>query len=154
MKLNYLLIPIITFLTAFVGGCFTSSGMEWYRTINLPAWTPPGSVIGMVWTVIFILSTIAALIVWNTSERNTVFWVIIAMFLCNALLNIGWCYIFFGKHLIGLAIIEAAVLDISVIILIILIWKSSVIASLLFFPYAVWVAFATYLTYTIWMLNR
>jgi len=37
MKLNYIIIPLIVFLVAFIGGLITSGGLEaWYQTINLP----------------------------------------------------------------------------------------------------------------------
>ena len=57
MKLNYFLIPLVAFLTAYIGGRITGGGMAWYKAIRLPSWTPPGGVIGAVWTTIFILST-------------------------------------------------------------------------------------------------
>jgi len=153
MKINYIIIPLITVLVAVVGSWLTSGGMEWYGTINLPEWTPAGSVIGAVWTTIFILTTLSALIVWSRANRNRRFWWIIVIFLINAFLNVFWSFLFFSQHLIGPAIWEAGLLDASVIALIILIWPISRLASILLVPYAGWVAFATYLTYTVWLLN-
>lgn len=153
MKLNYITIPLMTILVAGVGSWLTSSGMDWYGTINLPEWTPAGSVIGAVWTTIFILTTLSALIVWSRANRNRRFWWIIVIFLINAFLNVFWSFLFFSQHLIGPAIWEAGLLDASVIALIILIWPISRLASILLVPYAGWVAFATYLTYTVWLLN-
>ncbi len=157
MKPNYIIIPLITILTSVTGSFFTSQGMDWYKTINLPAWTPEGSFIGGVWTTIFILTTISALIVWNKSSKtpfNKRLRRIIIIFIANAALNVFWSFLFFTSHLIGLAVLEAVLLDISVIILIILIWPISKLASILLLPYAGWVAFATYLTYVIWTLNK
>lgn len=155
LKLNYLIIPLITLVVSVVGSTFTSGGMEWYKTINLPAWTPPGSIIGAVWTTIFILTAISALIVWNNiSHKNKIFNKIIAVFLLNAFLNVLWSFIFFSQHLIGPAVVEAAVLGLSVIALIILIYPYSKSAALLLAPYAIWVTFATYLTYAIYLVNQ
>lgn len=153
MKLNYIIIPLIVFLVAFAGSLITSGGMDWYKTINLPAWTPPGSVIGAVWTTIFILSAISALIVWNGFSRGRRFSWIFIIFIINALLNIFWSYLFFGKNLFYFAFWEAGFLFISVILLVILIRPVSRLAAILLYPYAIWVAFAAYLTYTVWMLN-
>jgi len=153
MKLNYIIIPLIVFLVAFAGSLITSGGMDWYKTINLPAWTPPGSVIGAVWTTIFILSAISALIVWNRFPRGRRFSWIFIIFIINALLNIFWSYLFFGKNLLDFAFWEAGFLFISVVLLVILIRPVSRLAAILLYPYAIWVAFATYLTYAAWMLN-
>ncbi|HPI78245.1 MAG TPA: tryptophan-rich sensory protein, partial [bacterium] len=65
MKLNQIVIIGVVLLLSFAGGQFTSSGMDWYRTIQLPEWTPPGSVIGIVWTTIYILTAISAIIAWR-----------------------------------------------------------------------------------------
>jgi len=155
MKPNYLIIPLITILVSVTGSSFTSSGIGsgWYDSIAKPSWTPPGSVIGAVWTTIFILSTISAILVWNKAKRDTRFRWIIGIFLANAVLNVFWSFLFFGQGLLGLAVWEAALLDATVIALVILIWRTSRIASLLLVPYAAWVAFATYLTYTVWSMN-
>ncbi|MBU0476896.1 tryptophan-rich sensory protein [Patescibacteria group bacterium] len=153
MKPNYIIIPLVTFFVAAIGSWFTSGGMEWYETINLPTWTPPGSVIGVVWTTLFILAAISALIVWNKAQRNNRFWRIIVLFLANAGLNIFWSFLFFNQYLIGPAVWEAGLLGLSVIVLVILIWPISRWASALLVPYAIWVAFASFLTFTIWTLQ-
>lgn len=155
MKLNYVIIPIVTILTAVIGSQFTSAGLgSWYRSINLPSWTPPGQVIGLVWTTIFTLSTIAALILWNTPSAKAKLPLFAGIFLLNAVLNVLWSYLFFSQHQIGAAIFEAILLDLTVIALIILAWPISRLASALLMPYAAWVAFASYLTYSVWKLNR
>lgn len=150
MKLNYIIIPLIVFLVAVIGSYFTGTGMDWYETINLPSWTPPGFIIGAVWTVIFILSAFSALIVWNKPERN---WLIVLVFLINAGLNVFWSFLFFNQHLIGAAFSEAVLLDITVFILIFTIWPVSKLASLLLVPYALWTTFASFLTLFVWLIN-
>ncbi|MDD4319356.1 MAG: tryptophan-rich sensory protein [Candidatus Peribacteraceae bacterium] len=162
---SYLIIPLLAFVTATVGGFFTNVGLDsWYLALPKPAWTPPGGVIGSVWTVLYILATISALIVWNnirrvsahaerTKKRDARFWWIIAVFVLNAFLNAFWSYVFFYRHWLGAAIIEAAALGLSVVVLMVLIWPRSKTASLLLLPYALWVGFATYLTYSVWILN-
>jgi tryptophan-rich sensory protein len=148
-KIGYILIPLIVFLVATIGSFFTGTGMDWYDTINLPSWTPPGYFIGIVWTIIFLLSTISALIVWG-KPRN---WLVITVFLINAFLNVFWSYLFFNQHLIGAAFFEAIILDVTVFILIFKIWPISRLASMLLIPYGLWGAFASFLTLVVWILN-
>lgn len=153
MKLNYIIIPLIAILTSTVGGYFTGLGMDWYDTLARPDFTPPGSFIGMVWTIIYILSTISALIVWNKFRRDRSFWWIIGLFIVNAILNAAWTLIWFANQSFLGGFIEMIILEATVIALIVLIWPKSRLASLLLFPYAGWVAFATYLAYVIWQYN-
>ncbi len=155
MKANHIVIPLVTVAVAVVGSSFTSSGLgSWYRSIHLPTWTPPGSIIGLVWTTIFILSTASALLLWNGSDSKARLPLLTGLFLLNAALNVLWSYLFFSRHLIGLAVWEAAALDATVIALVVIAWPLSRLASALLMPYAAWGAFATYLTYTVWKLNR
>lgn len=153
MKKYYIIIPAITLIVALVGNIITSNGMDWYNTISLPSWTPAGSIIGFVWATIFILSTISAIIVWGRVQQKQRV-IIYSVFGINAVLNIFWSVLFFRLHFIQLAIWEAALLGLTVYILIVLIWKHSKQAAYLLVPYAVWVSFATYLTYSVWLLNR
>jgi tryptophan-rich sensory protein len=153
MKLNYFIIPLITIVTAWLGSYLTSGGMTWYKTINLSVWIPSGAFIGAVWTVLFILATISALIVWNSEISDERLALIVIVFILNALLNVGWSLLFFNLHFIGWAVLEAGILGLSVLALIILIWPISALASVLLIPYAIWVAFATYLTYSVYLLN-
>lgn len=153
MKKNYFFIPLIMIIVSALGSLITSNNMDWYNALAVPSFTPPGSVIGAVWTVIFILATISALLVWNSAERNKVFKWIVALFILNAVLNVLWSYIFFGQQMVLFSIIEMILLNITVIVLIILIWPISKLASSLLIPYAVWVTFATFLAYQIFILN-
>lgn len=153
MKINYFTIPLITIIVAFLGSWLTSGGMKWYKTLNLPKIAPPGSFIGTVWTIIYILSTISALIFWNKARANPRFNFIATIFIVNAILNVFWSFIFFNQHLILASIIEMIILDLTVIVLIFLLYPLSKLASILLLPYATWVAFATYLAYQILVLN-
>ncbi|MCX6708598.1 MAG: tryptophan-rich sensory protein, partial [Candidatus Woesearchaeota archaeon] len=122
MALNYIIIPLIAVIVAVVGGYLTSGDMAWYKTLKLPSVAPPGWFIGLVWNVIFILTTISVLIVWNTMQKSDNFSIIIGLFVVNALLNVFWSFLFFNQHLINAAMVEAGLLGFSVVALIVLIW--------------------------------
>ncbi len=155
MKPNYIVIPLITLIVLLTGSWLSGSGMVWYQTLKLPLLAPPGFIIGLVWTIIFILSTISALTVWNLQPKDWRLLSILALlFLVNAVLNVGWSYLFFYLHLIAASILEMVILDLTVLALIIYIWPVSELAGWLLMPYAVWVAFATYLAYQILLINH
>jgi len=75
-------------------------------------------------------------------------------FVLNAVINVAWSALFFGNRLILPAVFDAGLLFLSVLLIMILAWPISWIASLLLIPYAGWVAFATALTWAIYQLNR
>jgi translocator protein len=154
MKLNYIIIPIVVFLTSFIGSTLTDPNSTWYKALKLPSFAPPGYVIGIVWTVIFILCAISAIIMWNKIPHNNLFWWIIGLFIVNAILNIGWSLLFFNQHMILASIFEMILLEASTIAIIILAWPLSRLAAGLLLPYAAWVAFATFLAMNIYNLNK
>ena len=150
---GYVLIILVVVAVSVVGGSFTGGGMEWYRTLTLPTFTPPGSVIGMVWTVIYILSGIAAALLWRDRNRITRSRLILGLLLANAVLNTLWSFVFFTAHLLGWAIVEMMVLNLTTLWIIILAGHRQRLAAYLLLPYFAWVSFATYLAWTIWRLN-
>jgi len=152
--MKYLIIGAVVITVSLLGGYFTSLGLgEWYNSLNLPEFTPPGSLIGSIWTIIYILTAIAALLFYSKAQRGSQWKWVTVMFLVNASLNVFWSYLFFTEHLIGVAVLKAAALGLSVLALIYLIYPVSRIGAILLIPYASWVFFATYLNYLIWTLN-
>ena len=154
MKPNYILIPALVISVAIAGSRLTGAGMDWYATIHLPAWTPPGAIIGAVWTTIFTLCAAAILKFWNSSPRDNRFRLTAGLFALNGLLNVGWSYLFFFRQSIGAALFEMHLLLLSILLLIVLLYPRVKLSAVLLVPYAAWVAFATFLTYNVWVLNR
>ena len=149
----YIVIAAAVAAVSIIGGMLTDSGMAWYRTLNLPAFTPPGSVIGMVWTGIFIMSAIAVMLIWRARAAYSNLPLIIWLLVANGFLNVMWSWVFFVRHELGWAIVEMTVLNLTNLALIILSWHRQRVAALLFVPYFVWVCFATGLAVAIWRLN-
>lgn len=154
IKSNYLIIPLIAVFVAISGSSITTLGLEWYySSLQLPAWTPDGSLIGMIWTLIYFLTSISALLFYNHEPRGAQFQKVIVLFVANAILNVGWSFVFFGLHAIFVSFLVCLFLEGSVLVLMYYLWKRDRYSALLLVPYAVWVAFATYLNFFIWKLN-
>jgi tryptophan-rich sensory protein len=133
---------------------FTDQGVtDWYPEIIKPSYTPPGSFIGVVWTIIFILSAISLILFINRGKGSKIFWPVIGLFALNGIVNVAWSYIFFTKHLIGLAVIDSLLILMTAGMIMVIAWRVSKMSSLLLIPYVLWVSFATYLTYDIYTLN-
>ena len=152
--LHYIISPLFYLGIALAGRVLTAQGLtNWYPYIVKPSYTPPGSVIGAVWTLIFILSAISLILFVNSGKGNHAFWTVIGVFVLNGILNAAWSYLFFAKHSIGLAFIDAVLIGITVGLIMIMVWPYSKASALLLLPYLCWVSFASYLTYDIYTLN-
>ena len=79
---------------------------------------------------------------------------VLSIFVAQLMLNFAWSALFFGLHRPGLALVEVIVLDIAIAGTIIGFWRHSRLAALLLVPYFLWSLFASWLTGSIWLLNR
>lgn len=148
------MVVAVTELAGIVGSIFTISSVDsWYATLVRPALNPPSFVFGPVWTILFALMGIAAFLVWERGWDRKDVKIALSVFSFQLILNILWSIIFFGMRSPGGALIEIIFLWIAIIFTIITFARISRTASWLLAPYILWVSFAAYLNYAIWMLN-
>ncbi len=132
---------------------------EWYVELAKPAWTPPGRLFGPVWTLLYLTMAVAAWLVWRQRsglvgrERDAADAALTA-YAIQLLLNAAWSWLFFGRHLIGLALVDIGLLWLAILATTVLFWRVRRIAGLLLVPYLGWVAFASALNLRLWQLNR
>lgn len=124
----------------------------WYEQLNKPALTPPSGIFSPVWTVLYILIVIAILLYYKTPGKENV-GIITTLLVLHLAANFIWTYLFFGLHSPLLALVDIIFLDITLIILIVLFGKASMLSGGLLIPYLLWVLFATYLNWGYYRLN-
>jgi tryptophan-rich sensory protein len=147
-----LLIPLFF---GVLGGLITINSVKtWYPGIQKPSFNPPNWLFGPVWSTLFIIIGISAYLVWMRRERIVHFPRMVAIYFIQLILNLFWSFLFFYSHLIGAALIEIIALLVAILINGIMFYKIDKIAGLLFIPYFLWVSFATFLTYNIFILNQ
>ena len=143
----------LPFLAAWVGGMATASSVDtWYQELAKPDWTPPGSVIGTVWGVLYPAMGIAAWVVWLQRERTRVFEPLF-VWLIHLPFNALWSVLFFGLQSPGLAFLELIVLWALIAVTTAAFYTRSILAGALMTPYLLWVAFAGFLNLSIWGMN-
>ena len=158
MKLNNFLKLVIAIAVSeaagVIGSVFTISAIpNWYAGLVKPALNPPNWVFGPVWTTLYALMGIAAFLVWrNGCERKDVR-VALGVFGIQLFLNAIWSIIFFGLQSPGGALVEIVFLWLAIVWTIVVFYKISRPAAWLLVPYILWVSFASYLNYSIWVLN-
>ncbi|MEZ4210367.1 MAG: TspO/MBR family protein [Patescibacteria group bacterium] len=117
------------------------------RSIFRPSLSP-GNIIGIVWTVIYVLLAISILRFLHKSQNQTNRIAILWLFLVNGALNFYWNYLFFGLQNIDAALVEIFFLNFTTIVLIYLLKGRHPVSALLLVPYFAG-CFATYLLYTV-----
>lgn len=137
-----------------LGAWATVGGVKnWYPTINKPSFNPPSSLFAPVWTSLYILIGIAAYLVWQRRKSITHFPRTIAIYLIQLILNLAWSFIFFYMHEIGFALAEIILMFMMILFNGLYFYRISKWAGYLFIPYLMWVGFAAFLNYSIFMLN-
>ncbi len=152
--LTLLALLFICFFTAWTGAQVSPgiASTEWYDQLNKPDWNPPGWVFGPVWTLLYTLMAIAAWRIWlklgfKDGKKE------LGFFFLQLILNGLWSQLFFGLQNPGLAFAEIIVLLLVIVYTTMLFFRVDKVAGWLMVPYIVWVAFATVLNGTIWMMN-
>jgi tryptophan-rich sensory protein len=141
-------------LAGILGSVFTASSVStWYTTLERPALNPPGWVFGPVWTTLYALMGIAAYLVWKKGFGRKDVRVALGIFGVQLVLNTLWSILFFGMQNPGAAFIEIIFLWFAILATIIAFAKISKLAAWLLMPYILWVTFASYLNFSIWILN-
>ena len=132
---------LISFFLLVVGagasGALFGPG-AWYESLKKPSWTPPGWAFPVVWTILYAMIAVAGWLVWRRAGIGPalVAWGI------GLAINALWSYVMFGRHAIGLAMVDVSLLWLATAAFILLAWNVDRIAASLFLPYLAWVSVA------------
>ena len=155
MRIEWRKLIISILIPLFVGGLsalITKDSMAQFDTINKPPLSPPGWLFPVVWTILFILMGIASYLVWNAGKPYraktalTVYGIQLAF-------NFFWSIIFFNLNAYLFAFLWLIVLWLLIILTAFLFYRISKPAGFLLIPYILWVTFAGYLNFAIFLLN-
>jgi translocator protein len=142
-------------IASVLGAAATTPNIPvWYEGLAKPPLTPPNWVFGPIWTVLYIVIAYAFFRILSAPPDKEARASAITLFLVQMALNVTWSFAFFAAHstLAGLIVIVA--LNAAVHATILRFSRVDRIASFALWPYAAWVAFATYLNLATWLLNR
>lgn len=125
----------------------------WYDGLAKPPLTPPNWLFGPAWTTLFALMAFAFYRVLRLDPATPRRGVAIIVFLLQLALNASWSFAFFAAQNPPLGLAVIFVLEALIVTTIMLFWRLDRVAAYCLFPYAAWVAFASYLNGGIWWLN-
>lgn len=120
-----------------------------YNYLVQPKFAPPSWLFGVVWTILYLLMGISYYLykrdLNDTSIGN--------IYYTQLILNLMWPIIFFNLKMRLVGTIDIILLDIAVMYMIYRFFKEKKISAYLNMPYLIWILFATYLSYSVFLLN-
>lgn len=136
-----------------LAGFLIRDGVAWYAANAVkPPLTPPRIVFPLVWTVLYGLMGIGAARVSLTPEspdRSRG----LNLFVIQLAANFLWSILFFNLRAYGLALGLLMILWVLIAAMILAFDRTDNPAAWLQVPYLVWVTFAAYLNWGVWMFN-
>lgn len=154
VKLKPLLINL--FIPLAVGGfsaLLTSDGMKTFGQLNQPPLSPPAWLFPIVWSILYILMGIAAYLVFTSSASKIEIKKALTFYAIQLAFNFFWSLIFFNMQAYLFAFFWLLAMLAFIVVSAVLFYKISKPAGILLIPYIIWVTFAGYLNFAIYLLN-
>ena len=148
------LIPLITGSAAAL---ISRNAMKNFENINQPPLSPPMWLFPVAWTVLYILMGIASYLVFTShntsykdmSEKRSA----LAFYALQLFFNFVWTLIFFNLEQYFFSFVWLVVLWVLIIITMVKFFKIDRKSGFLMLPYLLWVTFAGYLNFGVFLLN-
>jgi len=145
---------LATELTGAAAGLLSRRGTEIYRqSILKPAFSPPGWVFPVVWSVLYLLMGIAAARI-SLSPESPARRHALRVYVVQLVVNFVWPLLFFNLQAFDAAFLWLLLLWALIVWTLLSFREIEKTAAHLLLPYLAWVAFAGYLNLGVWMLNR
>ena len=147
---NLIICLAIPLAVGSLSALLTQNNMVNFQSINKPILAPPGWLFQVVWTILYILMGIASYLVLTSGKPNTT---ALTAYNIQLLFNFFWPIIFFNLKQYLFAFIWLILLWLLILKTTVLFRQISKSTEYLMLPYLLWVAFAGYLNFFIWLLN-
>lgn len=134
-----------------IASLIVNNGFEKYTEVTKPALSPPPWIFPVVWTILYILMGVSTYLIYEKDKnlnRNS-----FIIYVVQLALNFIWPIFFFGFNAFLLSFIILVLLLVFVVVMIINFYKENKLASLLQIPYLIWLLFAAYLNFGVFLLN-
>lgn len=143
----------LTEATGALSGWLTKDAMKAFSTdVVQPPLSPPSVLFPIVWTLLYAAQGYGAARIYlspESGERNRG----LNLFITQLTVNFFWSLIFFNAAAYGFALAWLLLLWALVLWMILTFRKTDKYAALAQVPYLLWLSFAAYLNYGVWILN-
>ncbi len=155
MKTQWKKLIICILIPLAVGGVsalLTRGSMATFESVAKPPLSPPSWLFPVVWTVLYVLMGVASYIVL-TSNMPARSRTALRVYGIQLFFNFFWSIIFFNLENYLLAFVWLVILWLLILLTTFLFYGIDKRAGYLMIPYIVWVTFAGYLNFGIYLLN-
>jgi len=142
----------IVIAAAAIGAVASVDASTFYAQLVRPAWAPPASAFGPVWSALYLLMGVAAWLVWREQGVRKLE-ATLALFLVQLCANALWSWLFFAWRNGALAFADVLLLLALIVATVAAFWRIRRLAALLLVPYLAWVCLASALTWSVWENN-
>lgn len=115
-----------------------------YQDLNKPPLSPPGIIFPIVWTILYIIMGYSF---YKQNEQNK------TLYYTQLIVNGLWSIFFFVFKWYLFSFVWIVLLTILVVIMIKVFYKEKKLSGLLNIPYLIWLIFALYLSFGVFLLN-
>ena len=155
MKIRWKPLLICLLLPLAGGGisAFFSKSGDVYPTLRQPPLSPPGWVFPVVWSLLFFLMGLASYLIYTARDDRSQINRALVVYGVQLFIALIWPIPFFRMQLFLFSFLLLLVLWVLIIVTFVLFRRISRTAGNLLLPYLLWVTFAGYLNFGIYLLN-
>lgn len=157
MKINKVLLVVCIAIPLLVGGLaalLSGGGMDVFAMVQKPPLSPPAWLFPVAWTILYTLMGISSYLILTADVSKEQKDDAIRVYGWQLLVNFLWPTFFFNYQWYLFAFFWLVLLWLLVFLMIIKFKDISRLAAILNIPYLLWLTFAGYLNFSIWLLNR
>ncbi len=149
----YVVALLFTLGGGALSGWLTRDGTQMYATMQKPPLSPPGWLFPVVWTILYTLMAVGIALVYNRSSGTTRRRAL-RIYAAQLLVNLLWPVLFFVAEAYFFAFLWLLLLLALVLWMTVVFYSVYPPAGLLQLPYILWLCFAGYLNFAVFLLNK
>lgn len=157
MKIKWKQLLICVAIPLAVGALsalLSGDGMAEFAVLNKPPLSPPAWLFPVVWTILYVLMGIASYLVLTSGTSTDKITKALTVYGLQLAVNFFWSIIFFRLSMYLFAFFWLLLLWLLIIVTMVRFYRVKELAGDLMIPYLLWVTFAGYLNFGIYLLNR
>ncbi len=156
MKIRWKILIAAVAVPLAVGGIaalISADAMDSFAALEQPPLSPPGWLFPVVWTVLYILMGVASYLIYTSNAPRSEKVLALGLYAFQLFFNFFWSIIFFNLQKYLPALIWLIALWLLIIMTALAFRTISKASAWLMLPYILWVTFAGYLNWGIYLLN-
>ena len=140
-------------LVGALASLLTMNSMQVFAMVNKPVLSPPAILFPIVWTILYTLMGISFYFVVNSDTNKEKIQSAIRLYGLQLVVNFLWPTFFFNFQWYLFSFIWLLFLWLLVLLMVIKFFSINKVAAWINIPYLIWLTFAAYLNWAIFLLN-